>query len=245
MHGQNKGEIELLKTVAGQEYEQCKPEWSRLLRALHLAPTYVPAIQEMLRDSRWSGKSNPIGYVRNGAVRWAVRHGLVEARRKPSKEVLASELNFTDGDGEPLGHDDKLGLALCQFDETSVRESIVDYLPAEVVDEFHEEVNWDKVADLAGLDPGERIVLDLRLMGLGWRDALEACLTEDDRAILYAAWRRFDRHKEVLKQVLLTAKAHRARRIEGSGEEYELMFTENEEGRLKIFFKRTCLQKRK
>lgn len=208
------------------------------MRALHLAPSYVPAIQEMLRDSRWKEKSNPIGYVRNGAVRWAVRHGLVDARRKPGKEVLASELNFTDGGGEPLGHDDVLGFALCQFDDAPVRESIVDYLPAEVVDEFHEEVNWEKVAELAGLDTGERMVLDLRLMGLGWRDALEACLTEDDRTILHSAWRRFDRHKEVLKQVLLTAKPHRARRLEGAGEEYELMFTETEEGRLKIFFKK-------
>jgi len=112
-----------------------------------------------------------------------------------------------------------------------------DCLPAEIVDEFHEEVNWEKVADLADLDAGERIVLELRLMGLGWRDAIAACLTADDRAILHSAWRRFDRHKDVLKQVLLTAKPHRAKRI-ARGPEVEMMFTETEEGRLKIFFKK-------
>lgn len=238
MAEQINNEIELLRAVANTGYEDCRPEWNKLLRALHLGPAYIPGIQEMVYDTRWRERPNPLAWVRKGAVRWAIRHGLMDVRRRNNKEVLASELEFKDSEGRPLSHDDTLGLALCQFDEGSPRDSIVDYLPAGVVDEFHEEVLWDKVADLAGLDSGERIVLDLRLMGLGWRAAMEACLTDDDRTILYAAWRRFERRKDVLKQVLLTAKPHRARRIEGSGQEYELMFAEDGQGALKIFFKK-------
>lgn len=238
MAEQTNNEVELLRAVANTGFEDCKPEWKKLLRALHLGPAYIPGIQEMVYDTRWRERPNPLAYVRKGAVRWAIRHGLVDVRRKSNKEVLAGELDYRDSDGQPLGHDDKLGLALYQFDEGHPRHSIVDYLPAEVLDGLNEEVLWDKVADLADLDAGERIVLDLRLMGLGWRDAMEACLTEEDRKILHSAWRRFDRHKGVLKRVLTTGKPHRIKRIEAPSANLELMFAEAEEGSLKIFFKK-------
>jgi len=125
---------------------------------------------------------------------------------------------------------------LCDLQVEPNRERIADILSAEVLNE-HQEVDWEKVAKLANLDPGERIVLDLKLMGLSFREAIGACVTAEDRNILNTAWRRFDRHKHVVKQALLTGKPQHIMR-KGSVPELELMFTEGEDGRLKIFFKK-------
>jgi hypothetical protein len=226
-----KYELELLKAAAHERYEKGKGKWSRLLKALYLSPTYVPAILEILGQGKWRNQTNPIAYVRKTAVRWAVQHGLAEIRRKSSRHGLTPEL-------DALREEHRLISELCQFDDEQEGQQIVDRLSPEVVNE-HREVNWEKAAKLANLDPGEKIVLDLRLMGLSWRDSVAACLTHEDRTILNTAWRRFDRHKDLLKQVLLTGKAQEIRRT-ASVPELELMFTEGEEQRLKIFFKKSA-----
>lgn len=225
-----KYEMELLKAAAHERYEKGKNKWSRLLKALYLSPAYVPAIQEILRHGKWRNQTNPIAYVRKAAVKWAVQRGMVEIRRKSSRHG-ASE-------GDALKEEYRLVSELCQFGDGQEAQQIVDRLSPEVVNE-HGEVNWEKAANLANLDPGEKIVLDLRLMGLSWRDSVAACLTHEDRTILNTAWRRFDRHKDLLKQVLLTGKAQEIRRT-ASVPELELMFTESQEQRLKIFFKKAA-----
>jgi hypothetical protein len=230
-----KQELELLKAVANEPYEKGKAKWNRLLKALHLSNAYVPAIQEVLRQRGWQNQTNPVSYVRKAAVRWAVRHGLAEIRRKSSKEAPASEISSIRED-HPSSEEDKLISELCQFDDQRRDQPIADLLSADVMNE-DAEVNWEKVAQLASLDPGEKIVLDLKLMGLSWRDAIAACLTTEDRTILNTAWRRFDRHKNVLKQVLLTGKHQHIRRT-ASVPALELMFSEGEDRRLRIFFKR-------
>jgi hypothetical protein len=164
-----------------------------------------------------------------------VRHGLAEIRRTSGKEAPASEINSMRED-HSRSEEDKLILELCQFDNQRKDEPVVGRLSADVMNE-DAEVNWEKVAHLADLDSGEKIVLDLKLMGLSWRDAIAACLTAEDRTILNTAWRRFDRHKKVLKEALLTGKHQHVRRT-ASVPALELMFSEGEDQRLRIFLKR-------
>ena len=85
-------------------------------------------------------------------------------------------------------------------------DDITNRLPRAVLDK-NLEVKWDHVADMAQMDAGERIVLKLRLSGLERDVALAACYTEEDRKILQAAWKRFDRHKDLFKQVLMSGKS--------------------------------------
>lgn len=242
MTEQQKHELELLKALANKPYEKVKAKWSRLLKALHLSSTYVPAVQEILKQGKWRKQLKPVAYVRKAAVRWAVRHGLADIRRRPGRGARASRIS----EHESLDEEYKLISELCELEDQRKRQRIVDLLSVEVLNEEllnteglteDEEVNWEKAATLANLDPGERIVLDLKLMGLSFREAIAACLTAEDRNILNTAWRRFDRHKNVVKQTLLTGKTQHIRR-KGSVPELELMFTEGDDGRLKIFFKK-------
>ena len=146
-----------------------------------------------------------------------MRLGIVDVRRNVRREVLATDLDFKDADGKSLGHDDRLGTALHRHDEqfrTGLgaergaiydEDDITNRLPSSVLDK-NLEVKWDHIADMAKMDSGERIVLKLRLNGLERDLALAACYTSEDRKILQAAWKRFDRHKELFKQVLMSGK---------------------------------------
>ncbi len=102
------------------------------------------------------------------------------------REVLATDLNFKDADGKSLGHDDRLGTALHRHDEQfrtglgaergSIydEDDIINRLPESLLD-GNLEVKWERVADMAQMDSGERIVLQLQRNGLGRRGALAAC----------------------------------------------------------------------
>ncbi|MGZ4896274.1 MAG: hypothetical protein ACXVJ0_07400, partial [Candidatus Angelobacter sp.] len=220
-------EIDLLTTLSTQPYSACEDQWNQLLRGLHLGGAYIPAIHAVLKEGRWKTQPNPIAYVRKSSVRVAARLGIVDVRPNGDREILASDLHYKDADGESLGHDDKLGTALYRHDEQfragvaagfgSEYGSIYDEdyignrLPDSVMDE-NLEVDWDRVSQLAGMDAGERIVLDLQRIGFGRRAALAACYTDEDKKLLEAAWRRFDRKKETLKEVLQSGKAIPTRR---------------------------------
>jgi hypothetical protein len=89
------------------------------------------------------------------------------------------------------------------------------------------------------LDVGERAVLEIQLMGLGREQALSLCHTDDDRRYLQAAWKRFIRHKEALKQTLLSGIPHRSRRIKKTPTEKlpEMVLIELDCGGLRISFR--------
>jgi hypothetical protein len=102
------------------------------------------------------------------------------------------------------------------------------------------EVKWERVIRLAGMDAGERIVLTLLRNGVTRDSALDACFSENDRKILQAAWKRFDRNKEALQYVLISGKAAPARRGHQTvpdATQLELIFIEVPGGGLKISFK--------
>jgi hypothetical protein len=261
-------DIELLNAVATQRYEACEAEWRELLRRLRLGLAYVPAIQAVLNEGRWKNQHNPIAYARKSAVRWAVRMGIVDIRPNQEREILASDLQFEDEDGESLGHDDKLGMALHTFEEqfgsgvgSSFDEdgfySLEDRVPDSLMDE-NLEIDWERVGELAEMDAGERIVLDLQRIGFGRDAALQSCLTDDDRKFLQAAWKRFDRHRDSLKTVLSGGKArpaegrrrvrqgHQVRLTGGEPEsELEPIFIETPEGGLKISFQKYVPERQK
>jgi hypothetical protein len=253
-------EIELLHAVSTRPYQSCEAQWQELLGALHFSGAYIPAIQLVLEEGRWKSQPNAIAYVRKSAVRCAVQLGIVDIRPNRHREILASDLHFDNEDGESLGHDDRLGTALHRYDEQFSsgagggglgsdygaiydEDYIGNRLPDSVVDSDLE-VDWDRVGELAGMDAGERIVLDLQLIGFGRRGALAACFTDDDRKLLEAAWRRFDRNKDALKGVLLSGKRKPARvhpgPQPGSKPEVpvELIFIEVPEEGLKISFRK-------
>jgi hypothetical protein len=250
-------EIELLRTVSTRPYQSCEAQWQELLAALHFSGAYIPAIQLVLDEGRWKSQPNPIAYVRKSAVRCAVQLGIVDIRPNQHREILACDLHFENEEGESLGHDDRLGTALHRYDEQFSSggpgsdygaiydpDYIGNRLPDSVLD-ADLEVDWDRVGELAGMDSGERIVLDLQLIGFGRRGALAACFTDDDRKLLEAAWRRFDRDKDALKGVLLSGKSKPPQRVRpgpqpGSKPEvpFELIFIEVPEEGLKISFRK-------
>jgi hypothetical protein len=243
---------ELLNAVAERPYEECEAEWKKLLKALRLGLYYVLPVQDVLRQGRWKGKANPLGYVRTAAVRTAVRMGLVDVKPPENLEVLASDLSYRDWDGKELDHDEKLGVALYEFEEKHRANhewpAASHLLASEVLEEGMEgegmdEVAWERVAELAGLDPEERLVLELRMIGFSRPAALEACLRDEDRRVLRAAWRRFERHSETIKKVLQSGRPHAAQRLKANaGPEMELMFAETPDNRLKIFFQRVVAE---
>jgi hypothetical protein len=216
-------ELDLLTALSTQPFSACEAQWKDLLRGLFLPISFVPAIQAVLEKGRWKSQPDPLAYVRKSSLRCAVRLGILDVRRNYRREVLASDLNFAglhlkDTDGKSLGHDDRLGAALHRHDEQfrtglgaergSIydEDDIINRLPGRILDQ-NLEVKWDQIADMAQMDSGERIVLQLRLRGLERDVALAACYTDKDRKLLQAAWKRFDRHKNLFKQVLMSGKS--------------------------------------
>ena len=246
-------EIDLLTTLSTHSFSACETQWQQLLHRLFLPISFVPAIQEVLEKGRWKSQPDPMAYVRKGSLRCAVRLGIVDVRRNVRREVLATDLSFKDTDGKSLGHDDRLGTALHRHDEqfrTGLgaergaiydEDDITDRLPSSIKDK-NLEIKWDYVADLAQMDSGERIVLQLQRRGMGRRSALAACYSDEDRRLLEAAWRRFDRKKETLKEVLQSGKAIPRRQGVNTGDqaraEVEMILIEVPGKGMKISFRK-------
>jgi hypothetical protein len=235
-------EMELLAAVEAKTYEACEREWKELLQALRLGLLYVPAIQAVIAEGRWKEHPSPMAYVRKGAVQCAVRMGLVDIRPSQDREILACDLQYRDEEGEQLEHDDKLGMALHDYEDKFGPDHEIHSLEDHVADALLDEnlvVDWERVAELTDLDVGERTVMDLRVIGFGREAALAACFTEDDKRFLQAAWKRFDRHKGAISAALKSGESHRARRRQRDPEaEMELIFIETPEAKLKISFRK-------
>jgi hypothetical protein len=247
-------EIELLIAVAQQPYAACEAQWKELLGDMKLGVAYIPAIHAVIKEGRWRIQPNPVAYIRKSAMLCAARMGIVDRRPNQHREVLAADLQYKDADGEELVHDDRLGTALHRHEQAfgagggagvgAIFEP--DYIGNRLADSVLDEnldVDWDRVGQLAGMDAGERIVLELQRIGFARESALAACFSEDDRKVLQAAWKRFDRHKASLKAVLSTGKADPVRRSQRAGpkqdhDKLELIFVEIPGKGTKISFKR-------
>lgn len=234
----------LLNTISSKAYEECENDWREILRLLRLKALYVPAVQMILKEGRWRSKANPLGYIRT-ASRWcAIRMGLVDVPWRDERMVLAADLHYTDADGNPVPHDEKLDLVAnyearfgSYYDYGDDDYSPSDRVSGSLLDESHD-LDWERAAQLAGLDAGEQIVLDIQRMGLGREQALSLCYTDKDRRFLQAAWKRFMRHRKALKETLLSGAPHQSRRIKRPTPEkkLELAFVELANGSLRISF---------
>jgi hypothetical protein len=237
-----------LGVIASKPYEECEEEWRRFLRLVRLQVSFIPAIQIILAQGRWRHQPNPVAYIRKAAIRCAIRERMIELPWvRHSREVLSSDLNYRDGDGDLLPHDEQLDMATVEHEEKFGGDyddydwSLLDKVSEGLVADEIAGVDWDRASDLAGLDAGERLVLDLRLMlGCSREQALSVCYTEDDRKLLQAAWKRFERHQQALKRVLLTGEAHKSRRIRRvcPEEGLELVFVQMRDQSLKISFQK-------
>ena len=236
---------QLLSTISSKPYEECEDDWKNFLRFVRLQMSLIPAVQMILRQGRWRGQPNPVAYIRKGAIRCAIRERMIDLSR--SREVLASDLTYRDADGNLLPHDERLDMATVEYeekfggDDEDYYSSPLDRVSEVLVADDIAGVDWDRAADLAGLDAGERLVLDVRLvLGCSREQALSLCYTEGARKLLQAAWKRFERHQEALKKVLLSGVAHKSRRIRRvcPEEELELVFVEMQDHSLKISFQK-------
>jgi hypothetical protein len=240
-------DVSLFDIVSAQPYEQCEQEWAKVLLSLRLQVAFIPAIQMILKQDRWRGQPNPAAYIRKAAVRCAIREGMIELPvQHSSREVLASDLSYRDANGDLLPHDERLDVAIARYEEKFG--SYYDYddygspqdrVAQGLIDEETGKVDWERAAQLAGLDSGERLVVELRSnLGVGREQALSICNTEADRKLLQAAWKRFERHQDALKKVLSSDEPHKSRRISVDHPEQglELVFVEMPDGSFKISF---------
>jgi hypothetical protein len=172
---------------------------------------------------------------------------LVDVPWRDRRMVLATDLNYVDADGNSVPHDEKLDLALTNYEErfgSYYDDGYDDYSPIDrVSDDLLSEsdgLDWDRAASLAGLDAGERMVLEIELAGIGREQAFSLCYTDEDRRLLQAAWKRFVRHRCALRQTLLSGSSHQSRRIKRPNpeRELELVFVELADGSLRISFRK-------
>jgi hypothetical protein len=214
--------LQVFETLEAKPFEACEAAWRTSLRWLRLSLTYVPAIEKVLSQGRWREAPNPVAYIRKAATREAFKMGILGLTgltgRDSSHELVVSDLTLNDRNGKTVPHDEAIDMF--NYDpsgeyrnndsEISPVWGVSDSLIAE---SGSREIDWDQVAKLAGLDQGEKLVIEVRLLGLGREQALQLCHTEEDRRTLQAAWKRFERHQGALKATLLSGEPHRARRI--------------------------------
>jgi hypothetical protein len=210
-----------------EPFEACEQEWLKCLQGLRLSVTYVPAVEEVLDQGRWRNAPNPLAYVRKAAVRQAVRMRLFDfTQRDPKRELVISDVNVRDVNGSLVPHDVAIDVLNHEFEEKHGNydqryecSPVLGVSDSLYADSGPREIDWDQVAELAGLDEGEKLVIEVRLLGLGREQALELCLTKKDHLLLQAAWKRFERHQGALKATLESGEPHRARRILRSNSE--------------------------
>ncbi|HKW75594.1 MAG TPA: hypothetical protein VJN64_08730 [Terriglobales bacterium] len=232
----------LLEIVASQPFESCEEEWRRLLKLFRMELVYVPAVQQVLQEGRWRGQPNPEAYVRKAAKRCARELGLVYTR--PKQEILACELGEAEWDGERVTQDELLDLGTWKYESSKGKRDLSEFRStadevAEAVMDAPDTVDWEQVADFAILNDDERLVLELRLIGFGREQALASCFSEEDRKYLQAAWKRFERFREGIKEVLKTGKLLQDRRIHRTELPLELIFIQMEDMSLKISFRKS------
>jgi hypothetical protein len=241
MKGDKSTNLELLEAIATQPFESCEAQWRKLLRKLKLELCYVLPIQKILKQEGWKKHPNPLGYIKTAAIRTAVRMGLVDAQPAEGMEVLAADLKYTDWEGRELGHDEKLDFALYEYEQKSGGsgwdDTPSDLVRRELWDEEQGEIAWERVEELAELDEGEQMVLELRAVGFTRNMALDACYTSDDRRFLQSAWRRLERDKDLIKKVLKSGQPCHKKPVKNVAEDVELVMLQGEDGKVKISFR--------
>jgi hypothetical protein len=225
-------ELATAKLQAGPDQTQPEdPEpavdWLALVTGvLELPIRYLPAVQQALAQGRWRKAKNPKAYIRTVAKRTLA----TDSRRDP-KSTLEIPKNVCDEEGQPLSYQDYIdyqsydygpvkvggrwkarnpldepiwadeeGREIPAVDGRPVPEDLLmledDEPDAKLV------IHWQKVAERAGLDDEEAMILGLRGVG-ATREAILSRLAQDDeqRRKYQAAWRRLDRNRDRVRAV--------------------------------------------
>jgi len=205
-------------------------QWAWLMaQILQLPMQLLPAVQCALLQDRWQNAKNPKSYIKTVAKREALKMGLVD---NPSDQAMSLRIpiDLRDKDGRPLSPDayvdylsydgpvkegglwhvrdqdeavstDEEGRVIPFVGGRPVPEGLL--VPEDEEPDARLVVDWEKVAECANLDKGERKILELRLTGFTREIVLQRFAeNEEERRKLQAAWRRLDRHMDRVRAVL-------------------------------------------
>jgi hypothetical protein len=208
--------ITIFEAAAGMPIKGHDTEWLRLLDLLKLPGFLIPAVKEALKQGRWRQSRNPRAYIKIVAQREALGMGLVDYADDPNTvtadaggqplelDVLAFAANgfgpiktssgaWHQGSGE---FSDDYQNDYNEFGEhlTTLLERLGQRIPRELRKPETDRPDWVKIAELAELDEGERLVLTCRLWGISRDVAIAGQAAEEDKRWIQAAWKRFDRN---------------------------------------------------
>ncbi len=176
--GATNGPRVLLRRCASRRFERAEAEWRQLLSVLRMPLAAYPAVRIILRQARWKNATDPITYVRRAAWREARRLGLVDEAGPPTLIVPPG-----------IGHDQYIDWLAHQEqadtdDDSPMRRVDHDLVCAGDTADDDLDVDWDAVAQRAGLDAAELALLKRRAKG-----SARAELPLEDQAV----WRRVHR----------------------------------------------------
>jgi len=200
-------QIEALESVYQREFDEVEPQWRRLLKSMKLALWYYPAARLVIDTTKWRDANDPYAYVAGVTRREAERLGLAdyeadELQVKPAEETTVEEtLDY-------LGQDLSQGKSGVWHYRTPMDD---DY--GDAYDEVDErwfgldrnqrmQIDWDAVAQVAGLDELETEVLKVRSVGLSRDWLLATSESEEERLDWQAASRRLSGKMGVVGTVL-------------------------------------------
>lgn len=201
-------QIFMLDAVYGRPFEDAEQEWRRVLQEMGLSLWhYIPA--RLVIDSlSWREKACPYGYVATIARRKAKRLRLADSElsgeqlpkmgnRSTADTIDYLELDLSKGKGG-------VWKARQPYDDFS------DYGPVGSVGlqwlrpdgDSGYDVDWQAVAQAAGLDEIETEILESRSLGISRSALLAECQTEKKRLEYQAAWRRLSRKMPSIEGVV-------------------------------------------
>jgi len=208
-------QIAVLDTVYGREFEAAEREWCGLLSELGLELWHYVAARLVIDAGSWRDKNHPFAYVAAITRRKAKRMRLADA--EPEGEQLPKL-----GDRTTEDTIDYLGQALSRRKSgawKARRPEDEDYDPSPVSTVERDwllpkgdpgyDVDWDAVAQAAGLDEIEAEILVSRSVGISRTALMAECRTETEHLEYQAAWRRLSRKMPRVRAVLRTKKNNR------------------------------------
>ena len=182
----------LVEVIAIKPFEHAEAEWRRGLELLCLPLFYQPALAIALAESNWQEARDVARYLRTVTIRQAARLGLADADGPPPvSEILTGERTH-----EEVVNAEDPGIEW--------GDNIYSELDPDIIDEDGKGVNWERVAQRAGLEEDELCVLECRAAGMTRSQILEELADdEEDRLRLQAAYRRLHDRRAKIKDILL------------------------------------------
>jgi hypothetical protein len=204
----HKHQILMLESVYQRDFEDAQERWERVLKEMRLeAWNYIPA-RLVIDGGAWRDKTHPYAWVASVTKRKAKRLRLADTG-------LGGEQLPKIGDRSTEDTMDYLGQALSRRKGgvwKARRSEEDDYDPSPVSSVAREwlllnrepgyDVNWDAIAQAAGLDDVEVEILQTRALGISRSALMAECRTETEWREYQAGWRRLSRKMPRVREVL-------------------------------------------